>query len=266
MSNKRSRIDNVDLVSETESNHDDAEKYFCWKTDNDIEFYSNPFLLCSDIPDSNIDCTVEHGLQETACSNLYQDAQTSDIEIWVRNKSYQPPRKSTPQTALLFGAIYPRTSQTFYAHKSILAASCQKFREMFYGPNKKVNYWGGDLNYIGIYNVCVDTFEQFFRCFYFRNVSFKLRNISGVMKLAQIFDVPDCMKSCVECLKYHISPDTFFFFIYKLANEFKQPELSEYCNVYARLNTESVFQAKDFTQQEQKILKQILAITEGISF
>lgn len=165
-----------DDEKETESEYsfeptDEIDKYFTWKNESHINFHSNIGLHHSEYIRniyisafySNIDCSVECKLNENICSKLYQDRETSDINITVSRKRYQP--RARQLTA---------TTKTFYVHKAILAASSGKFREIFFGPAKK----NGNLT---IYNVCVDTFEQFIRCFYFQNVSFKSRYVPGVL-------------------------------------------------------------------------------------
>ncbi|XP_031636100.1 BTB/POZ domain-containing protein 3-like [Contarinia nasturtii] len=243
---RRGEIEENDSDSKSETD-DASEKDFRWDNGNELVmlYEIRAVSFRNDDSSDDEDGTYECQMNENACAKLYNDRETSDVEIFISSRPDSRPRKSTP-------GGWP--CSLFYAHKSILASASQMFHDMFYGPTKKE----GDIR---IYNISPDPFEEFLRCFYMRNVSFKMGNIAGVMKLAKIFVAPDCMKTCVDFLnKCTLSPKNIFDLI-ELANEYEITELKQRCDECITSNKmEMIIQHDDFLYRDRYTLKKILQL------
>lgn len=138
------------------------------------------------------------------------------------------------------------------AHKFVLATTSEVFFKMFYGSIPE----NGSVE---IVNSSPEAFREFLQCFYMGSVHFTKENISEVMNLAKMYDVTDCLNTCVTFLMDTLTPEDICSG-YKLAIVYDQRDLQVFCEQQIALNAIKIFGSTDFLTCDRDVLKRILQL------
>ncbi|XP_031640963.1 BTB/POZ domain-containing protein 6-B-like [Contarinia nasturtii] len=190
-------------------------------------------------------------LRDKACTNLYLDTQTSDVNFVICEtiekdifKTKADELKAKPATT------DKKVIEEIPAHKIIMAAASEVFEKMFYGKMK-------EKGNVEIVDSSPEAFKLFLQCFYFIEVQFTKEYIPEVMYLADKYVTTECMNSCVSFLKDTLTSEDICWG-YRLAVLYKQSELKLFCEHHIALNSVQVFGSDDFLHCDRSVLTHIL--------
>lgn len=138
------------------------------------------------------------------------------------------------------------------AHKTILASGSSVFRAMFFGlmPEQKT---------IEIVDASAPEFQEFLQLFYLSSVSLTIKNMDAVIRLADKYDVSDCLIACFENADIGLRDKNVlwaFQWAVALNNEHLQELCLDKCN--GTFLTKEIFKSNDFLNCSQSMLEQIL--------
>lgn len=138
------------------------------------------------------------------------------------------------------------------AHKNILAAASEVFRTMFYGEAMVQ----GDVD-VHVDEVSDAAFMEFLQFFYRTHIQLSIENIADVMQLGHKYNVPNCIKICVEFLKDVLTVDNIFIGL-NLGIRYNLNDLLKFCSKFITLNTAAVFKTTGFLDCDKAALEFIL--------
>lgn len=141
---------------------------------------------------------------------------------------------------------------TVPAHKSILMASSNVFREMFSGQ------WKGK-DCVQVANVSSVAFKEFLQFFYISEVSMSMETVASVMDLGQKYRVADCISTCIRFLADNLTNDNVCW-VLALAVKYNHDELAKLCEVTIGINTSAVLKSSNFIKIDRHILARILKL------
>lgn len=107
------------------------------------------------------------------------------------------------------------------AHKGVLSASSPVFNAMFNGDLKEK----GDVD---IEDASPVVFEKFLHFFYGKPMQLSMENVADVLKLADKYDVEDCLSICVDFLKENSTIDDAVWTLH-LALQFQLKDFEMHC-------------------------------------
>ncbi|KAG4075477.1 hypothetical protein HA402_015130 [Bradysia odoriphaga] len=137
------------------------------------------------------------------------------------------------------------------AHQSTLAQNSSVFRNMFDSsvPEREVTINIDDASY--------GEFEAFLQFFYLEEVTLTMANIEGVVRLADKYDVTECLDICVKFLESHLTFANLFL-IYQLAVTFNISRLTEFCEDKIQFSTLEMLNSSAFLDYSKEVLNSIL--------
>lgn len=136
------------------------------------------------------------------------------------------------------------------AHKSILAMASPVFAAMFFGPMKE-----NDI--VDIVDASSSAFKEFLQFFYRPTVTLTMENIDAVARLADKYDMLDCVNACASFLESNLSKDSMFWG-YQLAVALKNEPLQKFCEQNIQTYNSDTFQSDQFLRCDKTIVEHIL--------
>lgn len=146
------------------------------------------------------------------------------------------------------------TTQTVSAHKLILASASPVFNTMFFGslPENDV---------VDIVDASLGEFEEFLQFFYLSEVRLTMENTEGVARLADKYDMLDCMNTCATFLESQLTNRNMFWG-YQLAISLNNQKLRKFCEDKIVYLAFELFKSQAFLHCDRKVLKNILEMDE----
>lgn len=174
---------------------------------------------------------LENSSASTSISKLYLKADIADVNF-----------------------VFKHDQQTIQvpAHKTILASGSSVFRAMFFGllPEEKL---------VEIIDASVTEFQEFLQLFYLSSLTLTIKNMDAVVRLADKYDVYDCLIASFGNLEDRLTDENAFWayqWAVALNNERLQQLCLDKCN--GTFLTKKIFESKDFMDSSQSVLKRIL--------
>ncbi|XP_031634316.1 BTB/POZ domain-containing protein 6-B-like [Contarinia nasturtii] len=138
------------------------------------------------------------------------------------------------------------------ANKAILAVLSPVFNTMFYGSMKEK----GDVK---IVDADVNAFKEFLQFFYLTEVKLTMENIEAVARLADKYDIIDCVNACATFLEGQLTMDNMIWG-YQLAVFLKNDALIEFCEKKIGESPKTVFVSDAFLRCDKQTLEHILEL------
>lgn len=164
-------------------------------------------------------------------AKLYQNAESADVHFEFNKK------------------------RKVLAHKLILAASSPVFHTMFFGPISEK----GLIETIVVSDTSASVFREFLQFFYLNEVYLTIENVEGVTRLAEKYEVHDCLQICTEFLAEHTSIDSVCL-AYQLAINRNNEKLMRTFEKIISIFPLKVFKSNGFLNCKQIVLKHILQL------
>ncbi|XP_055317746.1 BTB/POZ domain-containing protein 6-B-like [Sitodiplosis mosellana] len=139
------------------------------------------------------------------------------------------------------------------AHKYILAVASPVFNAMFFGPIKE------EQEKIEIVDATINGFKEFIQFFYLGEVTLTMEHIVEVARLADKYDMIDCMNMCAEFLESQLT-ETDMFWGYQLAITLGNEKLKQFCAKQISVQPLDIFKTETFLRCDQNVLRNILEI------
>lgn len=176
-------------------------------------------------------------LQNTSVSNsiaeLYLQDELADVEFSFKKNG---------------------TTQTLPAHKIIMASGSPVFKTMFFGslPEKKV---------VDIVDASPGAFKEFLQFFYLSEVTLTMENTEEVARLADKYDMLNCMNTCATFLERQLTNSNMFWG-YQLAISLNNQRLKKFCEDKIVYLTDELFKSSAFLNCGRKVVNSILQMDE----
>lgn len=138
------------------------------------------------------------------------------------------------------------------ANKIILAILSPVFEKMFFGLMK-------ESKEVEIVDASAGAFKEFLQFFYLDKVTLSMENIEAVARLADKYDVMDCVNTCAEFVKEKLSLNQMCWG-YQLAIFVKNKTLIEFCEQNINKSSKEIFASEDFLRCDEETLKHILQL------
>lgn len=132
--------------------------------------------------------------------------------------------------------IFESSTEQIPAHKHILAKS-PVFDNTFKVKIEEDKFKIGDA--------CADGFKEFLQFFYLKELILSMQHIESVMYLCRKYEIHQCLKTCSTFLMENLSIDKMFFGL-KLAIDYNQNDLKEFCQQKIATNTDEVLKSDAF--------------------
>lgn len=142
--------------------------------------------------------------------------------------------------------------QKIAAHKAILAVLSPVFNSMFFGGMKEM----GDVK---IVDADIESFKEFLQFFYLNDVTLTMENIETVSRLADKYDILDCVNACATFLEGQLTLENICWG-YQLAVFLKNEALIEFCADRISKSPKEVFASEAFQRCDKETLKHILEL------
>ncbi|XP_037049820.1 BTB/POZ domain-containing protein 2-like [Bradysia coprophila] len=174
------------------------------------------------------------------------------------------PRKATTSmflegdlSDLKFAFVVENVTKILPAHQCILAQNSSVFRNMFNSsvPETEVT--------INIVDASYSEFEEFLQFFYREEVALTMTNIEGVVRLADKYDVTECLDICVTFLEGQLTFANLFL-IYQLAETFNISRLTTLCEDKIQYSTLEMLKSSAFLDYTKEVLNSIL-LMDGLA-
>lgn len=136
-------------------------------------------------------------------------------------------------------------------HKLILAMNSSVFKAMFFGPLKEQ----GDIE---IVDADSHAFKEFLKLFYLSNVMLSMECMEAVTRLADKYDVMDCIEEMCKMLLTNRLTSKNVFYIYQLAIYADHFPLIKACEQLISDSSCEIFQIQQFLRIDKKILTCVL--------
>lgn len=143
--------------------------------------------------------------------------------------------------------------QQIPAHKYILAVASPVFNAMFFGPIKE------EREKIEIVDATIDGFKEFLQFFYLGEVILTMEYIVEVARLADKYDMLECMNMCAEFLESQLT-EADMFWGFQLAITLGNEKLKQFCAKQISIRPLDIFKTETFLRCDQNVLKNILEI------
>lgn len=144
--------------------------------------------------------------------------------------------------------------QRIPANKAILAIRSKVFRSMFFGLLKNE----GDIEMI---EGDAEAFKEFLKFFYLRKVTINLENLWEVVRLIDMYDMTDYVKSNGPTFDGKLTLDNVCW-TYQLAVYLNHEKLIKSCENKIRSRIKRVFALDSFQRIDREILKRILELSD----
>lgn len=142
--------------------------------------------------------------------------------------------------------------QKIPANKTILALHSPVFYAMFYGSLK-------EKKDVEILDADADSFKEFLRFFYHGEVTLTMENIETIFRLADKYEVLECINACAAFLKSELTLNNICWG-YELALLLENKELIDFCEGKITFVAEIIFATDVFQRCEKSTLKRILQL------
>ncbi|XP_055319526.1 BTB/POZ domain-containing protein 2-like [Sitodiplosis mosellana] len=142
--------------------------------------------------------------------------------------------------------------QKIPANKAVLAVLSPVFRAMFFGSVKEE----GDVR---IVDADIIAFKEFLQFFYLSEVKLTMENIETVARLADKYDILDCVNACATFLEGQLTLDNVCW-AYQLAMLVKNEALIEFCENRICETPKDVFASDEFLRCDKETLEHILEL------
>ncbi len=138
------------------------------------------------------------------------------------------------------------------AHKSISAVASNVFRAMFFGPMKE-----GDI--VKMDATDPSTFKEFLQFFYLPEVELTVDNIEEVARLADKYDMLNCVNTCAEFIESGLTDETMIWG-YQLAISLDNQKLKRFCETEIEMLTYDTFKSEMFMRCDKVVVENILKL------
>lgn len=138
------------------------------------------------------------------------------------------------------------------AHKTILAVASPVFRAMFFGPLK-------ENEVVEIVDVDDSAFKEFLQFFYLPEITLSMENIEAVIRLADKYDMMECLDSGVEFLERELTNENMIWGL-QLAISMNNQKLKKFCERNIQFLTIEYLNTDIFLHCERKVLHHILEL------
>lgn len=142
--------------------------------------------------------------------------------------------------------------QKIPANKAILAVLSPVFNSMFFGTMK-------EKGNVKIVDAPVTAFTEFLQFFYLNEVKLTMENIETVARLADKYDILDCVNACATFLEGQLTLDNVCWG-YQLAVFLKNDALIEFCERKISETPKDAFASDGFLRCDKETLKHILEL------
>lgn len=136
------------------------------------------------------------------------------------------------------------------ANKAILAVLSPVFNAMFFGLHK-------EKNDVKIVDATIETFKEFLQFFYLAKVSISMENIEDIVRLADKYDILDCVHACAALLINKLTLDNMCWG-YQLSIMLGNEQLQQFCEKVISGYSRDIFETDAFLRCDQIVLKHIL--------
>lgn len=153
----------------------------------------------------------------------------------------------------LYDVNFVFKDQQIPAHKYILAIASPVFNAMFFGPIKEKK------EIVEIVDATINGFIEFLQFFYLDEVTLTMEHIVEVARLADKYDMIDCLNMCAEFLETQLT-EADMFWGYQLAITLENEKLKEFCEKQISVRPLDVFKTQTFLRCDQSVLRHILEI------
>lgn len=136
------------------------------------------------------------------------------------------------------------------AHKTILAAASPVFEAMFFGQLK-------ENDVVEIVDSDASEFEEFLQLFYLPTVTITMENIDAVVRLADKYDMMECLKASVTFPEKQLSKDYVICWL-NLAILLNNQPLKQSCENEMKKFTQEIIKSETFLHCDQSVLEYIL--------
>lgn len=137
------------------------------------------------------------------------------------------------------------------AHRSVLAATSNIFKELFYGELKV------DDSYFEVIGASDVVFREFLKFFYGGQVELSMVNITGLLDLGHKYNVKKCINDCIRFLIESFDIENICT-ILQQALIYEQAEFLKKCEIFIAVNAEAVLKSSDFLECDKDVLAHIL--------
>lgn len=138
------------------------------------------------------------------------------------------------------------------ANKALLAVLSPVFNAMFFGSHKEK----ADVK---IVDATIETFKEFLQFFYLDKVALTMENIENIVRLADKYDILDCLHDCAASLINKLTLDNMCWG-YQLAVMLGNEELQQFCEKVISGYSKDIFETDAFLHCDQIVLKHILQL------
>lgn len=142
--------------------------------------------------------------------------------------------------------------KTVPANKAILSVLSPVFFTMFFGTMK-------EKGNVRIVDSDIIAFKEFLQFFYLSDVKLTMENIETVARLADKYDILDCVNACATFLEGQLTLDNVCWG-YQLAVFLKNMALIEYCENKISESPKDIFSSDEFLRFDKETLEHILEL------
>lgn len=144
--------------------------------------------------------------------------------------------------------------QRIPANKAILAVRSPVFSRMFFGMLKEVGN-------IEIVDTDADAFKEFLQFFYLSKVTLSMENLCEVIRLADMYDIIDYVRSSGPTFDGKLTIDNICW-AYQLAIYLKHEKLIKMCEKKIRCRPKKIFASEGFKRIDRETLKRMLELSD----
>lgn len=146
--------------------------------------------------------------------------------------------------------LFPNEEIKVWAHKSILTMASPVFAAMFFGPMK-------ENRIVIMVDATSSAFKEFLQFFYQSEVTLTMENIDAVARLADKYEMLECVNACASYVKSNLSKNTMIWG-YQLAVALKNESLQKFCEENIQTYKSDIFQSNAFLRCDKTIIEHIL--------
>lgn len=142
--------------------------------------------------------------------------------------------------------------QEVAAHKLVLALASPVFKAMFFG-----DFVEKDKQTVDMKNGTADAFKEFLQFFYLTEVTLTMENIEEISKLADQYDMKECVNTCATFLIDQLTTENMCWG-YQLAIALENDRLKQFCEKEIGFYTAEVLKTDAFLRCSREVLGNIL--------
>lgn len=143
-------------------------------------------------------------------------------------------------------------TQEVPAHKLILALASPVFEAMFFG-----DFVEKDKQTVDMKDAAADAFKEFLQFFYLPEVTLTMENIEEVSRLADKYDMMECVNTCATFLIDQLTTENMCWG-YQLALALKNDPLKQFCEKEIGIFAAEVLKSDAFLRCSREVLGNIL--------